>query len=122
MECHCHTCDFLLLVCIVVPGIEKQSAVWYFSRFHFHPTLSIGMGKSRSIAYRMEWIRFSLITLSSCYSMDWYTPCRRLVFKKPRELAFLFKMVYPFGNRVFSYDCGNWILSYDIGNRCKRIW
>ena len=113
---------FFYLFVSLFPVLKSKVLSGISSRFHFHPTISIGMGKSCSIAYRMEWIRFSLITLSSCYSMGWYTPCRRLVFKKPRELAFLFKMVYPCGNRVFSYDCGNRLLSYDIGNRCKRIW
>ena len=65
-----------------------------------------------------EWSGFVFHSLHflAVDSMDWYTPHRWLVFKKPRELAFLFKMVYSFGDRLFSYDCRNRIISHDIGD------
>ena len=83
--------------------------------------LLLALGWASHAASVTEWSGFScsLVALFGCYSMDGYTPNRWLVFKKSRELAFLFKMVYTFGNRLFSHDHGNWIISYDIGDRCE---
>ena len=86
--------------------------------------LLLALGWASHAASLTEWSGFVFHSLHFLAVTVWVgiLLSRRLVFKKPRELAFLFKMVYPCGNRVFSYDCGNWILSNDIGNRCKRVW